>query len=50
VIQPPVHFWDQEDHGAYGGRQGRQVVSDFEYASDSNSNWLDTEQLRAAIG
>jgi UDP-N-acetylglucosamine 4,6-dehydratase/5-epimerase len=50
VIQPPVHFWDQEDHGAYDDRQGRQVASDFEYASDSNSNWLDTEQLRATIG
>lgn len=49
VIQPPVHFWDQEDHGNYDGRQGRQVASDFEYASDSNSAWLDTEQLRAAI-
>jgi UDP-N-acetylglucosamine 4,6-dehydratase/5-epimerase len=50
VIQPPVHFWDQEDHGIYDGREGHRVASDFEYASDSNSDWLDTEQLKAAIG
>ena len=47
VIQPAVHLWNQEDHGTYDGEQGRPVAPDFEYASDSNSNWLDTEQLQS---
>jgi UDP-N-acetylglucosamine 4,6-dehydratase len=49
LIQPSVHLWNYGDHRNYGGEEGHQVSPDFEYASDSNSQWLDTEQLRAAI-
>ena len=49
MIQPAVHLWNYADHRNYGGEEGRPVSPDFEYASDSNSNWLDTDQLRAAI-
>jgi UDP-N-acetylglucosamine 4,6-dehydratase len=49
VIQPAVHLWNHGDHRNYVGEAGRSVSPDFEYASDSNSNWLDGEQIRAAI-
>ena len=49
VIQPAIHLWNHGDHRNYFGEEGRPVAPDFEYASDSNSNWLDTDQLRAAI-
>ncbi len=49
VIQPAVHLWNQREHRDYDGKEGRPVAPDFAYASDSNKNWLDTEQLRAAI-
>ncbi len=49
VIQPAVHLWNQGEHRDYDGEEGRPVAPDFAYASDSNKNWLNTEQLRAAI-
>jgi len=49
VIQPAVHLWNHGEHRNYRGEEGRPVVPDFEYASNSNCNWLDPEQLRAAI-
>jgi UDP-N-acetylglucosamine 4,6-dehydratase/5-epimerase len=49
VIQPAVHLWNYADHRRYGDEEGRPVAPDFEYASDSNSDWLNTEQLQAAI-
>jgi UDP-N-acetylglucosamine 4,6-dehydratase/5-epimerase len=49
VIQPAVHLWNHGQHKNYDGEQGRPVASDFEYASNTNSQWLNTEQLRHAI-
>jgi UDP-N-acetylglucosamine 4,6-dehydratase len=49
VIRPAVHLWNYGEHCHYGGEEGRTVAPDFEYASDSNGDWLNTEQLRAAI-
>ncbi len=49
VIQPPIHLWNHSEHHDYGGEEGRAVSPDFEYASDTNNHWLDTEQIRAAI-
>jgi UDP-N-acetylglucosamine 4,6-dehydratase/5-epimerase len=49
VVQPAVHLWNYGEHRNYGGEEGRPVTPDFEYASNSNSQWLDIEQLRAAI-
>jgi UDP-N-acetylglucosamine 4,6-dehydratase/5-epimerase len=49
VIQPAVHLWDFSEHRSYDGEVGRPVAADFEYASNTNDHWLDTEQLRAAI-
>jgi UDP-N-acetylglucosamine 4,6-dehydratase/5-epimerase len=49
VIQPAVHLWNHGEHNRYDGEQGRPVSADFEYASNTNHNWLNAEQLRAAI-
>ena len=49
VIQPAVHLWNYGEHSSYDGEVGRAVPADFEYASNSNGNWLGAEQLRAAI-
>jgi UDP-N-acetylglucosamine 4,6-dehydratase len=49
VVQPALHLWNYGEHRDYGGEEGRPVAPDFEYASDKNKSWLDTEQLRAAI-
>jgi UDP-N-acetylglucosamine 4,6-dehydratase len=49
VIQPAVHLWNHGEYGDYHGEKGRPVAPDFEYASNSNSKWLNSEQLRAAI-
>jgi UDP-N-acetylglucosamine 4,6-dehydratase/5-epimerase len=49
VIQPAVHLWNHGQHKDYRGEQGRPVSPEFEYASNTNSLWLNTEQLRAAI-
>src|SRR5262245_53710393 len=49
VIQPGIHRWDYVDSAVYGGEHGKPVMADFEYASDSNTQWLDLKQLKAAI-
>lgn len=49
VIQPGIHMWDYDESAVYGGEQGRPVAPDFEYASDSNTQWLGAQQLRSAI-
>jgi UDP-N-acetylglucosamine 4,6-dehydratase/5-epimerase len=49
VIQPAVHLWNHGQHKSYDGEQGRPVSPDFEYTSDTNDRWLNTEQIRAAI-
>jgi UDP-N-acetylglucosamine 4,6-dehydratase/5-epimerase len=49
VIQPAVHLWNRGEHRNYDGEEGRPVPPEFEYASNSNSRWLNSEQLRAAI-
>jgi UDP-N-acetylglucosamine 4,6-dehydratase len=49
MIQPAVHLWNHGEHRNYRGEEGRPVALDFEYASNSNSRWLSSEQLRAVI-
>jgi UDP-N-acetylglucosamine 4,6-dehydratase/5-epimerase len=50
VIQPSIHMWDYVDSAVYGEERGRKVPADFEYASDRNTQWLDSNQLKAVIG
>jgi UDP-N-acetylglucosamine 4,6-dehydratase len=49
LIQPSIHMWDYENSTTYGGEVGRLVPADFEYASNSNPQWLGAEQLKSAI-
>jgi UDP-N-acetylglucosamine 4,6-dehydratase/5-epimerase len=49
VIQPGIHMWDYVDSAVYGDERGRPVAADFEYTSDSNTQWLDSKQLKAVI-
>lgn len=37
------------DPNAYDGQVGKPIDEDFRYASDSNTEWLSVEQLRAVI-
>jgi UDP-N-acetylglucosamine 4,6-dehydratase len=49
LIQPGTHHWDYVESTSYGGQQGRPVPADFEYASNTNSRWLEADELRAII-
>jgi UDP-N-acetylglucosamine 4,6-dehydratase/5-epimerase len=49
VIQPGIHMWNYVESPVYDGEEGRAVAADFEYASDSNMQWLEPQQLLAAI-
>src|SRR5262249_48373062 len=49
VIQPGIHMWDYVESAVYGKERGRPVPADFEYASNSNTQWLNSEQLKAVI-
>jgi UDP-N-acetylglucosamine 4,6-dehydratase/5-epimerase len=49
LIQPSIHMWDYDNSTTYSGEVGRHVPADFEYASNSNPQWLGAEQLKSAI-
>jgi UDP-N-acetylglucosamine 4,6-dehydratase len=49
IIQPEIHMWDYVESKSYGDETGKPVAADFEYASDNNTLWLDSDQLRAVI-
>jgi len=49
VIQPGIHMWNYVESALYGGVRGKPVPADFEYASDTNSQWLDAKQLKGLI-
>ena len=49
VIQPGIHMWNYVESPVYDQENGRPVSADFEYASNSNAQWLEPNQLLAAI-
>lgn len=49
VIQPSVHLWEPSESSVYENHKAKPVKADFEYASNTNDQWLDTERLKAAI-
>jgi len=49
VIQPGIHMWDYDDSQVYDGEKGRPVSAEFEYASNTNTRWLNSDQLKAVI-
>lgn len=46
VIEPATHFWDRE-RASFASDGGAAVPEGFEYASDTNGDWLSVEDLRA---
>lgn len=44
IIEPEHSFWDSGNH-----RNGRPVVRDFYYGSDTNTDWLKPEDLSACL-
>jgi UDP-N-acetylglucosamine 4,6-dehydratase len=49
IIRPAIHLWNADEQKVYGGEVGRPVVDDFEYSSDTNDQWMDTDHLRAVV-
>jgi UDP-N-acetylglucosamine 4,6-dehydratase len=46
VVQPAFSWWKPEEHGAEAGEVGRPVDEDFEYASNTNHDWLRPDRIR----
>lgn len=44
IIEPTLSFWSESEHS-----KGRPVTDGFSYASDTNTEWLDAEGLKALI-
>ncbi len=47
VILPTSPVWDEAQY--LGERQGEMVTPGFHYASDTNTEWLDVDALRALV-
>lgn len=46
VIEPAFAWWDRS---TFEGPTARRVADDFRYSSDSNTEWLKPQQLRAML-
>jgi UDP-N-acetylglucosamine 4,6-dehydratase len=46
IIEPLFNFWDR---AAYDTRGAVRVAEGFRYASNTNSEWLNVEQIRAML-
>jgi UDP-N-acetylglucosamine 4,6-dehydratase/5-epimerase len=46
VIEPAFAWWDRS---TFEGPSASRVADDFRYSSDSNSDWLEPEQLRTML-
>ncbi len=49
IIRPSIHLWDESENFDFEGQRGKTVAEDFEYASNTNSDWLGVEQLKAVV-
>lgn len=49
VIQPPVHGFRFDENFNYEGQRGEAVDPTFEYASDTNTEWVTEQQLMDMI-
>jgi UDP-N-acetylglucosamine 4,6-dehydratase/5-epimerase len=49
IIKPGIHMWAPSESALYGGKQGRPVANDFEYASNTNERWFTVEKLRELV-
>ena len=46
MVQPAFSWWKPEEHQSEGPEIGRPVGEDFEYASNTNHDWLDQGRIR----
>lgn len=49
IIKAATHLWEWGGSAVYDDEEGQPVPDDFEYASDTNRQQLNIDQLRAAI-
>lgn len=49
IIHPAFHMWGDSENFSYEGEAGKQVAEDFEYASNTNTQWVSAEDLRKII-
>lgn len=49
IINPNVTFWKLPDFPLYGGKQGIPVAENFAYASDTNTQWVNSSEFAAMI-
>lgn len=49
IIRAATHLWESGGSALYDGEEGQPVPVDFEYASDTNRQQFDIDQLRSAI-
>lgn len=49
TVQPAFDWWKTHEHLVDNGEQGEQVAEGFEYASNTNENWLDAAGLAAML-
>ena len=49
TVQPTFAWWDREEHLVENGERGRPVEENFEYASNTNDQWVEGEELLAML-
>ena len=49
IIRPAHHWWNVEAFTAAVGAKGSSVPDGFEYASNTNDNWLEGDALQALV-
>lgn len=50
IVQPQIQFWKDEELIVYGDEKGELVDAEFEYDSETNTQWVGVEELRDIIG
>lgn len=49
IIQPEGTSWGYDTSPQYGDETGQSVAEDFEYSSETNTQWVTSEELRTMI-
>ncbi|MFT4537979.1 MAG: UDP-N-acetylglucosamine 4,6-dehydratase [Planctomycetota bacterium] len=50
TVEPAFSWWKREEHLMDGDEIGRPVQEDFEYSSETNSQWIGNEDIASLIG
>lgn len=49
IIQPEATSWKYDENPNYGFGVGQKVAEDFEYSSETNTQWVTAEELQAMV-